>query len=103
MNLKISLFVGLLLVIPSIVSAAKVYTIQCEVRSETICTVQSDRNVRSVRVEIDPGENNSSPDLVSKDFRHCPTKVAVSLDSVLASGARFFVETCDGSNGIETI
>ncbi|MCI5130502.1 MAG: hypothetical protein D3904_03020 [Candidatus Electrothrix sp. EH2] len=103
MNLKIAFFAALLLAIPSLGSATKLYTIQCEVRSETVCTVKSEKNVRSVRVEIAPEKSNSSPYLVSRDFRHCPPEAAVSLNTVSPSGAKFFVETCDGSNSIETI
>ncbi|XOF32608.1 MAG: hypothetical protein ACL93V_11295 [Candidatus Electrothrix sp. YB6] len=102
MNQKASLFIGLLLAIPSIVNANEAYTIQCETMPETECTVTSANHIRSVRVEIYPGGNNSPTALVDREFRNCPTEVSVSLDS-MAPGVKFFVETCDGSNGIKTI
>ena len=99
MNLNVLLFAGMLLAVPSAVNA---FTVQCEGLLETTCTVKSDNSIKSVRVEIYPGGNNSSISPVNRDFRDCPKEVSVNLDYV-PSGTRFFVETCDGSNAIETI
>lgn len=106
MNQIILFTVGLLLAIPSIVSANKAYTItiQCETAIETKCTVKSKSKIRSVRAELYFGKNNRLANSVSKKFKNCPTEVSVSLASVVpVPGAKFFVETCDGSNSIETI
>ena len=108
MNVKVLFLAGLLLAMPSIASIASIahaneaFTVQCAEMSETICTVKSDRNIRSVQVRTYSGDKNSSTGFVKKNFPDCPAEVSVGLDYV-PPGTKFFVETCDGSNAIRTI
>ena len=102
MNTKVSLFVGALLLIPSISGAGEAYTIQCDDALSNIeCTVTSSKKIRSVRVEMFSGRNGSV-DVFDKKFENCPTEVSVTLGFVVP-GEKFFIETCDGSNAIEAI
>ncbi|WP_339136987.1 MAG: hypothetical protein WGN25_03475 [Candidatus Electrothrix sp. GW3-4] len=106
MNQKILLFTGLLLTIPFIASAQgayidHAYSVQCEALDETNCIVKSNRNIKSVRVEFSSQEENSSSDFMKKELQGCPPEVSVNFNS--PPEAKFFIEACDGSNGIKII
>lgn len=106
MNQKILLFAGMILAIPFIASAKgtyidHVYSVQCETPDETVCTVKSNKNIKSVRVEFSSQEDKDSNWFMKKEFQDCPTEVSVHFTS--PPEAKFFIEACDGSSGVKVL
>ncbi|MCI5149640.1 MAG: hypothetical protein D3916_09680 [Candidatus Electrothrix sp. MAN1_4] len=106
MNQKILFFAGILWAIPFVASAKgtyidHVYSVKCEVLNETECIVKSNKRIKSVRVEFFSQEDKNSNGFMKKKFQDCPTEVSVHFTS--PPGAKFFIEACDGSNGIKVL
>ena len=102
MNIRVLLFAAVLLLIPSISSADKAYTVQCADSSLAECTVKSAKKIRAVRIEVPSGDRTVPVFAVKNKFGDCPPEVSVTLKP-LELGGEFFIETCDGSNGTEVV
>ena len=106
MNVRILFFAGLLLALPCTANAKKAYidheySVQCETLDKTVCTVRSNRAIKSVRVEFLSHEVRNWGALVKKEFEDCPTEVSVAFAA--RPKAKFFIQTCDGSSGVRII
>ena len=106
MNIKILFFSGLIFALPFVANAKDGfidhnYSVQCETRGETECKVQSNKAIKSVRVEFVSHEEKGQSGFVRKDFKGCPTEVSVNFNAPPA--AKFFIQTCNGSSGVKVI
>ncbi|WPD24023.1 MAG: hypothetical protein SD837_05545 [Candidatus Electrothrix scaldis] len=106
MNTKILFFSGLILALPFVANAKGAYTdhnysVQCETQGKTECRVQSNKAIKSVRVEFVSHRDKGQSGFIKKDFKDCPTEVSVNFNAPPA--AKFFIQTCDGSSGVKVI